>query len=477
MRRATQWVWTACVVGTLATDALAGDPAARLEARVDARVELLSLIFRLAGNAEYNQPQSKSPYGQEVDEYFDKFRGHPVVTMATRLRQSTGVSFDAVMTMAVHLEDTEGLQPRMPLDPRPANLDERWRSTDAREFLEQARKFVAETKFNAFFGQHRKLYAAATERMTEKLSERAYVDWFDKFFGQRERAKFCVIVGMLNGPCSYGVSVRWPDGREEITPVIGAAKFDADGIPVFSDKDVPTIVHEFCHSYTNPIVDRHAEQLRPAGERIFKHCEAVMSDQAYGDWQTMMRESLVRACVVRYLQTTDGADAAHQEVQENAERGFKWIGKLTETFGEYEAHRERYPDFDAFMPRVVSFFDGYAQDYAEEAQALAAKAPKVLRMVPTNGATDVDPNLKEIRVWFDRPMKDESWSVVGGGPNFPETPDKPHYEQGRTLFVLPVRLKPDWSYQFWLNRGRFNGFRSEDGVALQSVEVTFKTRE
>ncbi len=476
MRRTTRSAWIGYLVAGLTAAALAGEPPPKLEARVDSRVELLSLLFRLAGNPEYNQPQSKSPYSQEVDEHFDKFRTHPVVALAKKLREDRGVSFDAVMGLAVHLEDTEKLEPRMPLDPRPANLDPRWPATDVREFLEQARTFVRETGFNEFFGQHRKLYAAAAERMTEKLSERDYVGWFDQFFGKRPAATFYVIIGMLNGPCNYGLSIRLADGREEITPIIGAAKFDTDGIPVFGAGDVPTIVHEFCHSYTNPLADRFADELQPAAERIFKHCAAAMRDQAYGTWQTMMRESLVRACVVRYLQTTEGAGAARQEIQDNHERGFKWVGKLAETLGSYEAQRQRYPSVEAFMPRVVEFFDAYAKDYEQEVQELEKQAPKVVRMIPANGAADVDPDLQEIRVYFDRPMKDGAWSVVGGGANYPATPEKPRYEEGRTIFVLPVRLKPDWSYQFWLNRGRYDSFQSEAGVPLPSVAVTFKTR-
>jgi hypothetical protein len=473
MHAATHLAWVAYL---LTGAAVADDPTAKLEARVDARVELMSLIFRLAGNPEYNQPLSKSPYSAEVDEHFAKFNTHPVVSLAKKLRAERGVSFDAVMSLAVHLEDTRRLELRIPLDPRPATLDERWRAGDIRDFLEQARAFVRESGFQEFYDRHRQLYAAAAERMAEQLNEQAYVDWFDRFFGKRPAAKFYVIIGMLNGPCNYGVSVRFPDGREEITPVIGAAKFDADGRPVFGAADVPTIVHEFCHSYTNPLVDRYAQQLQPAAERIFKHCAATMREQAYGTWQTMMRESLVRACVVRYLETKEGADAARREVEDDHQRGFRWVGKLAETFGAYEDQRDRYPNFEAFMPRVVEFFDAYAKDYEQEAEELEKKAPKVVRMVPANGATDVDPDLQEIRVYFDRPMKAGAWSVVGGGANYPETPGKPRYEADRTVFVLPVRLKPGWSYQFWLNRGRYDSFQSEEGVALPSVEVTFKTR-
>ena len=447
-------------------------PAHRLQARVNSRVELLSLIFRLAGNPEYNQPNAKSPYADEIDAHFGKFRDHAVIRLARELREQHGVSYDAVMSLAVHLEDTRSLKTKLPLEPRPPRLDERWPPEQTGQFLELARGFVQETGFNEFFEQHRQQYDTAAARLTRKLGERDYVAWFDRFFGARPRARFGVILSLLNGPCNYGTGVRYPDGREDIIPIIGAGKFDGDGVPVFGDADVSTIAHEFCHSYTNPCVDQHAEELRPAAERIFQHCERAMRDQAYGNWKTMMYESLVRVCVVRYMQATAGEKAAGDEVRENEQRGFRWIGKLAELLGEYETQRARYATFDAFMPRVVEFFNDYAKEYEES----AARAPKVVRMIPPNGATDVDPGRTEIKVFFDRPMTDKSWSVVGGGPHYPESAGDVSYDAEHKVFTMPVHLKPGWSYQFWLNRGKFNSFRSADGVELESVEVNFRTR-
>jgi len=45
------------------------------------------------------------------------------------------------------------------------------------------------------------------------------------------------------------------------------------------------------------------------------------------------------------------------------------------------------------------------------------------------------------------------------------------------VLTIPVRLKPAWSYRFWLNRGKYDSFQSREGVKLASVAVIFKTRE
>ncbi len=444
-----------------------------LTARVDPRVELMSILFRLAGNPEYNMPISKSPYSKAVEAHFGEFGSHPVIRTARKLRARRGVSYDAVMSMAVHLVDTVELAEKVPFDKKPPGLDRRWRLEEARDFLKKARDFVEKTKFNEFFKKHNALYEATANRMTKKLNERAYLDWFDRFFGTRPGAKFYVIVGLLNGGGCYGAGLRDLEGQEEITPIIGAWRFDGEGIPVFTGRIVPTVVHEFCHSYTNPIVDGHADKLEPAARRMFKHCEQTMRRQAYGNWKTLMYESLVRACVVRYMATTDGKAAAAREIRAQHGRGFKWIGELSEVLADYESQRKQYPSLEGFMPRIVRFFEGYADRYDD----LVAKAPKVVSMTPPNGATDVDPALAEIKVVFDRPMKDRCWAVVGGGPQFPELTGKTHYDKACKVLTIPVRLKPAWSYRFWLNRGKYDSFQSREGVKLASVAVIFKTRE
>ena len=85
-------------VGVAATE----KPAARpFTVCVDPPVELMSVLFRLAGDPEYNQGRVPS-YVQDVESHFGRFRDHPVVKLARELRQTRGISFNAPMGLAVH---------------------------------------------------------------------------------------------------------------------------------------------------------------------------------------------------------------------------------------------------------------------------------------------------------------------------------------------------------------------------------------
>lgn len=185
----------------------------------------------------------------------------------------------------------------------------------------------------------------------------------------------------------------------------------------------------------------------------------------------MMGESLVRACVIRYLKDHWQAGTVVQEVRENAERGFVWVEDLARLLERYASDRRTYPTLEEFMPEIVRFFDAWVPKMTE----LDRTRPHVVEMNPANGAIDVSHETKEIRVTFDRPMR-SSFAWCGGGDAFPvEGAGNPFWTEDRKTCILPVSLKPNWEYCLSLNALRASGFTSVEGVALLPVEYTFGT--
>ncbi len=446
-----------------------------VEVRVDPRVELVSIVFRLAGNPEYSQGRVKS-YLKDIDTHFQPVRQHEAIRCAAGLRAKYGVSFDACMSIAVHMRTGQGWGPRFPLEPRPEGLDGRWREKSAETFLADLSEFVKESRFDRFLEEHRELYETTAKRMETLLGEEAHLEWFDQFFGARPEARFAVIPALVNGGSCYGPHVKCPGGREEYYCILGVWKTDWTGQPAFDATMIDTIIHEFCHSYANAIIDRHEAPLRAPGEAIFAHVADAMQRQAYGAWKTMLYESLVRASVVRYLDRFEGRAAAQREVGRQNQRGFVWVEELSELLEEYEQSRTDYPTLDEFAPRIVEFFDRFAKKFVAEQAAAAASRPKVVSTTPESGDQEVDPALSRIRVEFDRPMRDKSWSMCGWGESLPETTGQISYDESRRVWTAAVRLKADHEYRFSLNSRMFHGFKSADGVPLEPVEVHFKTK-
>jgi Domain of unknown function (DUF4932)/Bacterial Ig-like domain len=446
---------------------------AEITVRCDARVELFSIVFRLAGNSEFHSEKAESPYARDVDQWFAKFRDHQAVLLARSLHAQYGIAYNAVPELAVHVNDAEHLEARLPLDPRPEKLDSRWTAAIAAPFLAALRQFVRDSNFVKFFAKHASLYDEAAERLKAEVAEADLEAWVRTFFGREARSvSLSLIPGLLCGPNNYGCSVRFPDGRHELAPVMGIWSWDVGGLPVFGSTHIPTVAHEFAHGFVNPLIDRYAVDLEEAGTVLFRTVEMQMRKQAYTTWRIMLYESLVRACVVRYVTMTQGATQAREQVRAEEARGFRWTAGLADLLAEYEQNRKTFPDLDAFAPKLVAFFAAEAVRH----EAIEENSPEVVSIEPGNGATDVDPTANVIKITFDRPMKEASWSLTGEGPQFPTTNGEPSFDRARKVFSLPVKLEPGKTYHFGLNGPSNYGFQSEDGVPLPPIVVSFTTR-
>src|SRR5258705_1417036 len=82
---------------------------------VDRRVELMAIIFKLAGNREFNQNNFRT-YNADIERHFGPFRDHEAVAAARALREQYGVGFSRVMDIALSVSDPPELRARVPLD-------------------------------------------------------------------------------------------------------------------------------------------------------------------------------------------------------------------------------------------------------------------------------------------------------------------------------------------------------------------------
>ncbi len=336
----------------------AGD--VNVDVSVDPRVELISIIFRLAGNEEYSDCRIPG-YDKDIKKYFKPYKNHSAVKYAAWLRRARGMGFNAPMALAVHVGDLPNLEQLVPLEPLPAELDSRWRPAEARKFLERARLFAKESNFGKFYNDHRPMYEKAISDLTQLIENQAHFEWFEQFFGKGTKPHMSVPLGFTNGPSSYGASVVIDD-QKHIYSVLGVWQCDMLGNPKFHKGLVGTIHHELCHSYSNPIVFKYSDELRQAGQRIFPKLKDKMRSQAYAEWQTMMCEYVVRVCTIQYYKQYETADTVERAIKYNIKRGFVGMRELNEVVSKYEDERDKYPTFESFFPRVVEFFNQYCKN-------------------------------------------------------------------------------------------------------------------
>ncbi len=330
--------------------------AARITVEADPRVELIGIVFRLAGNPEFNEGVLRS-YVKDIERHFGDFDDHPAVRLATKLRSTRKMSCDGPMSLAVHID--RNFRPRKSFEQWPWGLDSRWEKRETEEFLDKLQQFAADTKFNEFFEAHGSFYGNGIRSCDDIMAQANLEEWLDEFFGLERGDDLKLALGFTGGFSNYGI--RFADEKtSEKYAIIGIHLFDSAGDPVFRPKQLATTAHEFCHSFTNPTVEKHLGRLRPAGEKMYATNASGMRRIGYQKWESLMYETVVRGCVASFVRKSFPPMFLKYYVKDEVESGFVWTEELGELLKRYESNRDKYPTFESFFPEIVAFLNEYA---------------------------------------------------------------------------------------------------------------------
>ena len=88
---------------------------------------------------------------------------------------------------------------------------------------------------------------------------------------------------------------------------------------------------------------------------------------AYGNAETMVNESVVRAAGIVYFQQNGEEGRKNlQRTREEQRLGFFWMDQLVDRSKQYKAQRMEYPTFSSYVPQVASFYRGLAAHVSEQ---------------------------------------------------------------------------------------------------------------
>jgi len=429
-------------------------------AGTDPRIEMMSILFRLAGNSEYHQCRIPA-YDKAIETYFVRYQNHQAVELARSLR--TG--FEGPMKMAVYLRDPDSLAELVPFDRAHLHLYEGWDPVKARNFLAAARQFCVDSKFADFVKSQQALYHNVDVRLQAALRDKGDLDWFRRFFASPQPALFVIVPGLANGAPSYAARVVDDGGTQELYAIPGVQTVDTEGLPIFDAAWRLTMVHELAHMFTDPAAAKFAPQMEKSLRQIYTAAAEGMQRQSYNNWRTLLNQSLARAVGIEYVTEHDGPDAARMVIRQDQSRSFFWMPGLVKVLDSYRNSRDQFPTFESFMPRVVEYFIGLAPGI----QGLVDRVqPKVVSTSIAEGAQNVDPASKSIVVRFSMPM-----NRVGPGATAKAAGGR--FDTAGTVLTIPVMLEPERDYAIPIRWSGGQAFLSVNGVPLPSTVLRFRT--
>ena len=321
-------------------------------------VELMGLLWRLAGAEEFNQCQVSS-VANSADSYFAPFKNHKAVELAKQYRQS-GISHDAVTGYAHQLifnKNGEMVFDSDYIEGSNSSFDRRWSTQRKNDMLAAVNDFYKESKFHDWF------LSTLPEQQQAIASFKSVCNldytWFDSFYGNTDKISSRIILNFMSGTGGFGNSLKRIDGTLLVTPVIGSLRQE-NGVVRYAN-DVHHLVHEFSHPFCNPLIEANWSSISTKANEIFLKFIGTEAVYAFfgGNARSMMCETFVRACVIRYMISHNNQGMANQRLAVEESRGFIMLRTLVKALEKREKEADKYPTLADFMPEIVAAINNF----------------------------------------------------------------------------------------------------------------------
>ena len=372
----------------------AGSPSSACDDRtitvcVDPRIELLSIIQQLSGYGDRTRLITRFDvaYKNEAAERFGAFKDHRAIKLFDIMSRE-GFSFDGPVHAVLHLDGPPEFVLRAELSD--AVCERAGPRERLIEFFEAMREFYRESDFQKFFDEHAELYDACAIDTRDRMAGIS-IATLEDYYGLRKHDYRIVLAPLLH-PGGFGPQIALPDDSLDIFSVNGP-QGAVDGRPTFGDEDDLRYLvwHEFSHSFLNPLAERNPGIIERT-KSLHAPLAAAMKRQAYGDWETCVKEHLVRAATVRFAFRELGEDAGNAALEHEKSRGFVYVEALADRLKQYEQQRDEYKTIDDFAPQLLAVFD----------EALANADKVVFDDCGWTGGGSAQGRSDPARTWLDR---------------------------------------------------------------------------
>lgn len=437
------------------------------EPKVDNRVELLSIVFRLAESAPYNSERF-GLYTEKIKKHFEPYKNHKLIKFVKELKTH---DIGAAAFMAVSLD--ESLNPR--IDFSDSIPDKCWGKENAYKFVKLLKEFYTDANCKEFFNENKNLFREAENRYLP-LYKQIDLNWFSSFFGSVPNDEFKIIIALGNGGQNYGPHVQLANNKREVYTIMGVWATDSLGMAIFPEKEYfLNPIHEFSHSFVNHLVDKNIKALEESGKKLFEPVQEKMERQNYGHWTIMIYESLIRASVIKYMKDHKYSDLdVKKEINHQLNLGYLWIEDLLAAIEEYDSKRTEYPTLESYMTILIDAFQTYSKKIDKYRKEVDLKRPKVVSINEfSNKDKNVSSSLRHITINFDKPLSGDGISIGYGKQNDACPKFKGYkYSEDKKTITIEWELEKNKDYDFVLLG--FN-FITEEGFSLNDYTISFKT--
>ena len=114
------------------------------------------------------------------------------------------------------------------------------------------------------------------------------------------------------------------------------------------------ILHEFGHSFVNPLTDKYVNQIENLKNKYYNEkLQKNGKNQGYSKWKYVFNEILLRSIVINITRSKFGDEKANKLLEFEKSVGFDLVEKVSKNLKTYENNRKKYKKFEEFYPTLL----------------------------------------------------------------------------------------------------------------------------
>ena len=269
-----------------------------IKVKIDKRIEVLGVCLRLSDYHEkFNHlvgDLKNYPYLEEADRYFAKFQNHKAIKLLNECIKKLSFSYDAPVQLMLFLDEEWNFhgQNEYPF------VNRLKKSEVVLDFLKELKNFVKESNFEEFFNQHQDYYQQEIDSFNSCFELSQVVDFMKKLKMNVASKHFVINLALLltnggygyfNGDNVFCTMSRMADKEGNVDKIWG---YNSAG-------EKSLFLHEFSHSFVNPLTEKYWEQIDKPVLDITER--EVLAKNAYSDVFAIICEYVIRAIQLSFI--------------------------------------------------------------------------------------------------------------------------------------------------------------------------------
>lgn len=312
---------------------------------IEPKIELLGVVQYLADDPVILKKDlyvDTQKYSDDISKYFSKYKDEEVIILYKEMMK-TGFTYDAAPNSMLYVDDNLKLLDNISLPE--SIITKAGGKEKLLKFFKLLADFRKNSKFDEFYISHNEFYNECVLDVKNRIDKSGIIDKIQNYYGYKQNSYNFIIQPLSIG--GYGVRIPTKDGKYDLYDFMVVPSDDAEFFQM--------VVHEFGHSYVNPLTEKNIDEINKYSN-LFSPIKDTMAKQAYGSWEYCVNEHIVRSISYRVLRNTYGTEKSEEYITMDTGRKFIYINAISEKLKEYENNREKYPTFNDFYPELVQLF-------------------------------------------------------------------------------------------------------------------------